>query len=136
MSNIKVLELPRWAKASSPMALKHRQMSLDNLEEITPRFNRDGVYKHNGKPWIEVEGRAYYYDSFDYDMEKACYSPLSYEERKLDPRILKNISRTAYNEVVKHQHQDKMRGVNARLEYYKRIKRIRLVMQQLKDSKK
>ncbi len=68
---IKVLKLCYWMRQQNHEILKHHQeKTLKYYKEITPRFNRPGVYLANHHCWFEMaDGRAYEYREADFNRD-------------------------------------------------------------------
>lgn len=105
MATIKVLQLEPWMEKS----FKDDQQELFEMgyTETTPRFNRNGWYKHIGLSWFEINGRAFYHpdmtwlaDDFDSCLKQLNHRPLTRKQRneirslihnRLAPRSLKEL---------------------------------------------
>jgi hypothetical protein len=73
--SIKVLPLEMWMTMPGKWAMNlfdEKELCQHSLTVIPPILNRDGFYKHYDLCWIEVDGKAYKYDTgmglFDFDL--------------------------------------------------------------------
>ena len=73
-------------KGIKVLTVNKRHYPLKELEgyylEIKPKFNRDGFYynRHEGVAWIELQGRAWFYDKpsyFLYSLKMLNHKPLT-----------------------------------------------------------
>lgn len=71
---IKALELQPWMEHDlNPLwrGSDHQLLGSKDYPEITPVFNRDGIYLKGNECWAEIQGRAFKYDikQFKFDLE-------------------------------------------------------------------
>jgi len=80
--NLKCIKSEWWME--SEWSLLEKTVDL-NLKEITPIFNRNGIYKFGDNCWMESFGRAFEYssDEFDKKFRRSSLVPISSSQYNL-----------------------------------------------------
>jgi hypothetical protein len=148
MSSVKVLPLHYWQKERTNSLFKNRiEETLARYKRVSPYYNRAGLYKLDGRSWFELaDGRAYEYNSNDFDLECLILEFSEYDSyylRDLLKAIRKfkgvlNISkqfdkRSSDSTTAIHIALDR-RDMEPRLSMYKTLKRIKYNIEKEKNS--
>ena len=109
--SLKVLKLEPWMIWSYQH--KHKELDEMGYVETTPRFRRNGWYKHDRFSWFEISGKAFTHpdrarlnEDFDFVLEQYNHRPLTDSQRmaikqlmdeRLAPRSVRELYYTDTN---------------------------------------